>query len=581
MQLDSVRLPIPLCKKIRSYRKKVVLHRRYDSTANTMTDCLPQKTPWPEWIGRELVRKSNANYYLICAYTLCVALEAWTSNAINVLLLDIAGNIRCSSDETSWIITVYSAGAAISVVTSHAICRVIGERLYIIFVALLFAVASAGCALSMNLPFLLSCRALQGLAAGAFMSRTLVLLVTHFKSDIRMRPMRYYLLILFVIGRVAAPLVAGWLSDLYSWRSFFWIDTFGALLATVIFCIAPRHEKLVPPPSRRKLQFDVLGAALLIIGVVGIQIVLSRGEVDDWLSSPLIFSSLIVGISAHLLFVLWEMSPRNHTPLVHLRHLWNNHLFAVVLLGVFLGTLFSAVIYATPYYLRLGEDHSAFQTGYLMAIIGVPMVLLAMVAPRFARMVKSLGGAAVLQMGLAMQIVASILMIVFMSNDTPDVYLIVPQVLSGAFIFFDAVGLALAGFATTKVRRISNARTLYFGARQLGNSLGISLGIILLDRREAFHSQRIFETLFARNRTVLRGVSDWNAALGARKIGDAVLHQATILSYQDMFFAIAVVAGITFVLTWMLPAPQQKKVVDAVAQSSEPDGTQKYLGAEL
>lgn len=548
--------------------------------ARTMMTWLQKIFPPPGQIGRELVRKQNANYYLICAYTLCVALEGWTSNAINVLLLDIAGNIRCSSDETSWIITVYSAGAAISVVTSHAICRVLGERLYIIFVALLFAMASTGCALSMNLPFLLSCRALQGLAAGAFMSRTLVLLVTHFKADIRMRPMRYYLLILFIVGRVAAPLVGGWLSDLYSWRSFFWIDTFGALLATVIFCIAPRHEKLVPPASRRKLQFDVLGATLLIIGVVGIQIVLSRGEVDDWLSSPHIVVALVVGLSAHLFFVLWEMSPRNHTPLVHLRHLWNNHLYAVVLLGVFLGTLFSAIVYATPYYLRLGENHSAFQTGYLMAIIGVPMVLLAMIAPRFAAMVKALGGAKVLQMGLVMQIVASVLMIVFMSSDTPDAYLILPQVLMGSFIFFDAVGLALAGFATTKVRRISNARTLYFGARQLGNSLGISLGIILLDRREAFHSQRILETMFARSRSALEQLPDWNTALGARQIGDAVLRQATILSYQDMFFAIAVVAAITFVVAWLLPAPQRKAQPAVAVAHSAQESDSKHLGAE-
>jgi MFS family permease len=537
--------------------------------------------PTPEQIGHGLVRKKNANYYLICAYTLCVALEAWTSNAINVLLIDIAGNIRSSSDETSWIISVYSAGAAISVVTSHAICRVTGERLYIIFAALLFAFSSAGCALSMNLPFLLSCRALQGLAAGAFMSRTLVLLVTHFKADIRTRPLRYYLLILFIIGRVAAPFLGGFLSDLYSWRSFFWIDTFGALLATVIFCIAPRHEKLVPPLARRNMQFDVLGAALLIVGVIGIQIVLSRGEVDDWLSSPLIRCSLIVGIAAHVLFVLWEMSPSNHAPLVQLRHLWASSLYAVVLLGVFLGTLFSAVVYVTPYYLRLGEDHSACQTGYLMAIIGIPMVLLAIVVPRFAKMVQVLGGATVLQMGLAMQIIASVLMVVFMSSDTPDAYLILPQALSGAFIFFDAVGLALAGFANISVRRISNARTLYFGARQLGNSLGISLGIILLDRREAFHSQRLLETLFERNRTTLYHLPSWQTALGAKSMGNVILHQATILSYQDMFFVIAVVAGIAFVCAWLLPSPKRQKASATASQASEAPATKKILGAEI
>jgi DHA2 family multidrug resistance protein len=196
-------------------------------------------------------------------------------------------------------------------------------------------------------------------------------------------------------------------------------------------------------------------------------------------------------------------------------------------------------------------------------------------------MVQVLGGATVLQMGLAMQIIASVLMVVFMSSDTPDAYLILPQALSGAFIFFDAVGLALAGFANISVRRISNARTLYFGARQLGNSLGISLGIILLDRREAFHSQRLLETLFERNRTTLYHLPSWQTALGAKSMGNVILHQATILSYQDMFFVIAVVAGIAFVCAWLLPSPKRQKASATASQASEAPATKKILGAEI
>lgn len=506
------------------------------------------------------MRKERANYFLICAYTLCVALEAWTSNAINVVLVDIAGNIRASADETSWIITIYSAGAAISIVSSHAICRVIGERLYILGCALLFCFASAGCALSVSLPTLLACRALQGLAGGAFMSRTLVLLVTHFQASIRTRPLRYYLLILFVIGRVAAPLCGGFMADRFSWRSVFWIDVLGSLLAAWFFCVVPRHEKLLPPPSRRNFRFDAPGALLLILGVIGVQVCMSRGEVDNWLDSSLIRSALIAGILAHVAFALWQMSRTNTAPLVHLRHLWSSGLFAVVLLGVFLGTLFSAVVYAMPYYLRLTEDRSAFQTGCLMSIVGIPMVLFGAQAPRFAELVKRLGGRTVLQIGLGMQILSSVLIVLFMTEDTPDIYLVIPLALTGAFIFFTAVGLALAGFASITARRISNARTLYFGARQLGNSIGISLGIILLDRREAFHSQRIMETFFSRNRSALLNVPDPLQTAGAKSFGASVLTQAAVLSYQDFYIAIALVAAAAFVCAWLLPSANKRKV---------------------
>ncbi len=500
-----------------------------------------------------ITRRKHANYFLICAYTLCVAMEAWTSNAINVILVDIAGNMGASSDEASWVITVYSASAGVSIVLSHNICKIMGERLYILCASLLFGLASGGCALSTTLDSLIAFRILQGLAGGAFMSRTLVLLMTHFRPEQRSRPLRYYLLILFVIGRFLAPLVSGYFSDVFSWKSLFWVDVIFSLTAAWVFCVAPNHEKLTPPPMRRRLHFDYLGASLVIIGVTGIQLTLSRGEVDNWFSSPLIRIAFFGGILATGSFFAWQLADANRYPLVHMRHLFTRGLSVVVLLGVLLGTLFSAVIYVFPFYLRTCEDHSAFQTGCLLAVLGVPMVGLAFIAPRFVEMVGRWGGPKVLTIGLGLQIVSAVLMIRLMTGDTPDVYLVVSLALSGAFIFFTAVGLAVAGFARVPIRRISNARTLYFGARQLGNSIGISLGIILLDRREEFHSQRLLESFFMRNRSSLAAQPDLATRTGMEDLGKAVMHQSLVLSYQDMFIAVIAVSLIGIACAWMLP----------------------------
>ena len=508
----------------------------------------------------------SANYFLICAYTLCVAIESWTSNSIPVVLLDIAGSLGISNDEASWIITVYSAAAAISIVTSHNICKITGERLYILLAALLFGGASAGCAFSTNLETLLTFRILQGLAGGAFMSRTLVLLVTHFEPEKRPRALRYYLLILFILGRFAAPLVGGLLSDWMNWRIMFWLNCFLAFVAAWFFCISPTHEKLVPPLSRRRLHFDFLGAALLVAGVAGVQIVLSRGEVDNWMSSPLIRTALLGGVAAHIGFVFWQLSPLNRNPLVHLRHALQRGLFAVVLLGVCLGTLFSAIVYIFPYYLRLSEVHSATQCGLLMSVIGLPMIALALVAPRFAGLVARLGGRVILSMAMVMLLLDCGLMVLVMTNDTPDILLLPSLVLTGCFIFFAAVGLALAGFAKVPVRRISNARTIYFGARQLGNSLGISLGIILLDRRQALHSTRLLESFFSRDRSAQTAQFSWSVSAITAKFGHGVLSQAILLSYQDMFVAVALCGLFTMLCVFLLPASGRKTA--AAAQSS-------------
>jgi EmrB/QacA subfamily drug resistance transporter len=502
--------------------------------------------------GARIAQRKHANYFLICAYTLLVAMEAWTSSAINVLLVDIAGNMGASSDEASWVITVYSAAAAVSIVLSHNICKITGERLYILLAALMFGFASCGCAVSGTLASLLIFRVLQGLAGGAFMSRTLVLLMTHFAPEQRSRPLRYYLLILFVIGRVAAPLVSGYLSDLFSWKSLFWVDAIASLVAAWVFCVAPNREKLLPPPARRKMHFDFFGAALLMAGVAGIQLTMSRGEVDGWFGSLLIRAAFLAGIFATGGFIAWQLSPSNRHPLVHMRHLLTRNLFVVVLLGVLLGTLFSAVIYVFPFYLRVCEAHSAFQTGCLLSVVGIPMVGLGLIAPHFVEMVGRWGGRKVLTIGLGLQILSAALMIPLMTSDTPDIYLLPSLALSGAFIFFTAVGLAVAGFALVPIRRISNARTLYFGARQLGNSIGISLGIILLDRRQAFHSQRLLESFFLRNRSSLAASPDMSMQSNVQELGKAVMHQSLVLSYQDMFAAVIAVSLIAMACAWML-----------------------------
>jgi len=226
----------------------------------------------------------------------------------------------------------------------------------------------------------------------------------------------------------------------------------------------------------------------------------------------------------------------------------------VVLLGVLLGTLFSAVIYVFPFYLRVCEVHSAFQAGCLLSVVGIPMVGLGLVAPHFVAMVGRWGGRKVLTIGLLLQILSAAVMIPLMTGDTPDVYLLPSLALSGAFIFFTAVGLAVAGFAQVPIRRISNARTLYFGARQLGNSIGISLGIVLLDRRQAFHSQRLLESFFLHNRSSLAAAPDPARQSGSQVLAKAVLHQSLVLSYQDMFVAVIAVCLVALVCAWMLPA---------------------------
>jgi hypothetical protein len=211
----------------------------------------------------------------------------------------------------------------------------------------------------------------------------------------------------------------------------------------------------------------------------------------------------------------------------------------------------------------LSEVHSATQTGALMSVIGLPMIALGCVAPRFTALVTRIGGRGILWIGLAMLLADCLLMVGVMSKNTPDIYLLPSLALTGGFIAFTAVGLAVAGFANVPVRRISNARTIYFGARQLGNSLGISLGIILLDHRQALHSARLFESYFLRDRSNEPVTAVWSVSSMTAKFGRGVLDQAALLSYQDMFVAVAACGLLTMLCVWLLPASGKKTVAKA------------------
>lgn len=117
---------------------------------------------------------------------------------------------------------------------------------------------------------------------------------------------------------------------------------------------------------------DLLGIALLVIGVAAAQVVLSRGEIDGWFDSPILAGMMAVAILGNLLFIVWQLVPINSAPLLDLRFLRDRVLFSAAVLGIVLGMLLGGSLYVVPQYLRRVESHSAMQTGLLMSLSGLP-----------------------------------------------------------------------------------------------------------------------------------------------------------------------------------------------------------------
>ncbi len=242
--------------------------------------------------------------------------------------------------------------------------------------------------------------------------------------------------------------------------------------------------------------------------------------------------------------------PQNKHPLINAYHIFDRGMFAGAVLALFLGVGLSGSTYLLYQYLREVETHSALQTGIIMSLNGIAIVATMWNVPFIVKMMLRFGGRKVVFTALLFQVTAMFLFMRNMTSDTPDRYLWAPLILTGMFMGTMVPGLALAAFAKMDNQAMSNARTLYYCVRELGVSFGVTLTDVLIDRRTTLHSARLLESAFR------HGLPPHTSLVS---LSEAVRRQALVLSYQDVFFVMGVLAVITCCSLLLLP-PAPKRV---------------------
>ena len=487
-------------------------------------------------------------YATLLAFTLATGMEQWTGTGLSVTLTDLTGTLGSSADEASWAITLYGTAFAVSVALTHRLANLFGNRRLLSLACLLYAVTSLGCAASATLLPFLFFRVLQGIAGGVFLARTLVFITHQFPRKDRAGSLRLYGAGFFFLGRFLAPIASGWFADSLSWRLLFVADVPVMLVAAWLF-----HRYAAPHGSDdvEEHRPDFPGIVLLLLGVCALQTVLSRGEIDDWFGSNRIVVLTTAGVACNLLFVAWQFAPRNREPLLHLAQLRDRGLLSAAVLGVVLGMLLGGSLYVLPQYLRRVESHSALQAGELMSISGISGIAMLLIVPRLAKVIMKVGGKAVMAFALFVQMISMAWLGHIITGDTPDRNLWMPLALEGIFVGISVPTLALAAFIRMEDKHASSARAIYYGARQLGASLGVTAVVALIDRRATLHSSRLIENLFSRDLSIL-GVSIDPG--NARRIAGLITRQSLVLTFADVFYAMAALAAAMLLLLPLLPS---------------------------
>ena len=240
----------------------------------------------------------SSNKWLIAVVvTLAAFMEILDTTIVNVSLTHIAGSMSVSYDDATWSLTSYLVANGVVLTISGWLARVLGRRRYFLICVAMFAVASAACGLSRNLFELIVARTVQGFFGGGLQPTQQAILLDTFGPAQRTRAFGLTA-VATVVAPAIGPALGGWITDNYSWPWIFFIN----IPVGVLTFFAVMHLVEDPPWTRARglARIDVIGLSLITLGLGCLQIMMDRGEDDDWFGSNfiLLFAALAaLGIS--------------------------------------------------------------------------------------------------------------------------------------------------------------------------------------------------------------------------------------------------------------------------------------------
>lgn len=500
---------------------------------------------------------------LLMGLGLATGMEFYTFDSMNLVLPDLTGSLGVSGDEASWLLTLYSCALFLGVPVSVWLAGHVGYRRFLLATIVAFAGTSMGVALSPGFETMLVWRALQGLAAAG--------LVVWWRASIYVlmpKPQRSTSLMrvstVLYLSSAAGLLASGYITDHYDWRLIFLPNLVYA--GAALWLIARYFPVMPPASSQRVVQTDWPGIALLAIALISLQVILNRGEIDGWFGSAHLRTLAFAGAAAFVLFVAWQGSPANRSPLMCIDLLRDRHVLSSAVLGVFTGMILSGSVFVLPEFLRnlAANTYSATQTGQIMCVYALSA---AAMRPLIVPLITRLGQRKTIAIALVMLIASMVVFHRLLTTGTPGPYFVLPLVLYAACLspLLPAVGSGTV--ARIEQNRLLDGVSLYMTFRQFGASLGVALLTILITHRETLHSSRLADHV-RMDRDVTR---DWLSTLGAtltgnggytsfdssraavRMLAEETAHQAATLAYADAFAFMAAVGVLTLCVLPLVP----------------------------
>jgi len=486
-------------------------------------------------------------------------MEVLDTSIANVALPYIGGNLGASTDQSTWILTSYLVSNAVVLPISGWFSNLLGRKRFFMLCLTIFTISSFLCGIAPSLGAIIFFRVLQGAGGGGLQPLAQAILADSFPPEKRGLAFALYA-VTVIVAPTVGPTLGGWITDNYSWRWIFFINIPVGILSLLLV------YRVIDDPPWAKLKagvaarIDYIGISLLVLGVGALQIMLDKGQEDDWFGSRFIATLAVLAVVGLVSLVIWEWFHKD--PIIDVR-MYRNWNFVQANIMIFvLGLVLFAALVMLPLFLQSLLGYTAQSAGlvlsggglFLLFMTPVIGVLSGKIQARyliaFGWLTVALGmfiSSRELQLGLSFRSAA---------------WLRVFQVVGLSFLF---VPINLVSFIGIPAEKSGSVAGLINFMRNIGSSVGTSMVTTVIARRAQVHQVYLVGNISPGSTTLsdaaagltARIVASGTDAVQAGKIAYAVIYrtviaQATTLAYVDTYILLGTIAVGMFALSFFL-----------------------------
>src|SRR3984885_9326776 len=431
-------------------------------------------------LDQEVWRPRYNPWLIAVVVALGAFMEVLDTSIANVALPYMAGNLGASNDQSTWVLTSYLVSNAIILPISGWLAGALGRKRFFMACLGIFTVSSLLCGIAPNLGLLLLFRVLQGGGGGGRQPMAQAILADTFPPQQRGLAFALYG-ITAILAPTIGPTLGGWITDNYSWRWIFYINLpVGILTLFLVYRMIadPTHRKL----AKGEIRVDYIGISLLVLGVGALQVLLDKGQEDDWFGPRFIVTLILISAVSLVSLVIWEW--RQKAPVIDVR-LFKNFNFAPSNLMMFtLGIILFSSLVMMPQFLQTLMGYTAQSAGLVLSASGFVVLLM---MPVVGQLTTKLPAKYIIAFGwlsLACAMYYSTKRMDLLISFKAAAWLRVAQSFGIGFLF---VPITLAGYIGIPPEKSNSVSGLVNFMRNIGSSVGTSMVTTMLARRAQFH----------------------------------------------------------------------------------------------